>query len=197
MDSVRCNPRRHVVRDSARSAQRYRVDNLDWDHNPHHSRHVRSAHRYRGRCGRHGLAIRSGVRRDECERQYGLRSLYGSVLLVDHGRRNRRRILRERRPLQPSESRVCSPRSDLVRSRRPAVRRERAFGGTLPGPSGDGVPAFVEFTTIGSGLPSITLENSSTTEAAPVPEPASLLLLGPALLFVRRLQFRSLVKEDR
>jgi len=72
-----------------------------------------------------------------------------------------------------------------------------AFGGTLPGPSGDGVLAFVEFTTIGSGLPSITLENSSTTEAAPVPEPASLLLLGPALLLVRRLQFRSLVKEDR
>ena len=58
-----------------------------------------------------------------------------------------------------------------------------AYGGFPPAPSGDGILAYVEFTTIGQGTSPITVENSSVTSSA-IPEPATLALLtgGLALL---------------
>lgn len=59
------------------------------------------------------------------------------------------------------------------------------FGGTLPGPSGDGILAYVEFVTAinGTGDSLITVTDQSATSS--VPEPTSLLLLAGGLAFVR------------
>jgi hypothetical protein len=60
-----------------------------------------------------------------------------------------------------------------------------------PGPSGDGVLAYVEFIGIGTGDPNIRVENPFVT-FSPIPEPAPLLLLasGLALLGAQRLTRR-------
>jgi hypothetical protein len=64
------------------------------------------------------------------------------------------------------------------------------FGGSLPGPSGDGILAYVEFITTetGTGESPITVTNTSTTSSA-APEPGTLALLagGLVLLGGRRL----------
>jgi hypothetical protein len=57
------------------------------------------------------------------------------------------------------------------------------YGGFPPAPSGDGVLAYVEFVTIGTGRSPITVENPSTTES--VPEPASMMLLATGLSLLR------------
>jgi hypothetical protein len=50
------------------------------------------------------------------------------------------------------------------------------FGGDLPGPSGSGVLAYVEFLVLGDGTSAITVVNP-VVSASPVPEPATLTLL--------------------
>jgi hypothetical protein len=57
------------------------------------------------------------------------------------------------------------------------------YQGSLPGPSGNGVLAYVEFLVIGSGAPNIVLTDASTTSSA-VPEPTTLLLLTGGLAFL-------------
>jgi hypothetical protein len=63
------------------------------------------------------------------------------------------------------------------------------FAGNLPGPSGSGVLAYVEFLQIGNGDSRITVTDTSTTT---VPEPASLLLLTGGLALLRG---RGLIKR--
>ncbi len=59
------------------------------------------------------------------------------------------------------------------------------FGGSLPGPSGDGILAYVEFITTetGTGESPITVTNTSTTSSA-APEPATLALLASGLVLL-------------
>jgi hypothetical protein len=61
------------------------------------------------------------------------------------------------------------------------------FGGTLPGPSGNGILAYVEFVTAinGTGDSVITVTDQSATSSVSAPEPTSLLLLAGGLAFVR------------
>ena len=70
---------------------------------------------------------------------------------------------------------------------------EGAFSGIPPGPSGDGVLAYVEFTILGDGTSPITLTDVSTTSSA-VPEQTTLLLLTGGLAF---LSGRGLIKRRR
>jgi hypothetical protein len=67
------------------------------------------------------------------------------------------------------------------------------YGGFPPAPSGDGVLAYVEFITIGTGASPITVQDPSTVE---VTEPVSLMLLttGLSLLRGRRFLTRSRVR---
>jgi hypothetical protein len=60
------------------------------------------------------------------------------------------------------------------------------FGGSLPGPSGSGILAFVEFVAIGEGDSLITVTDAVATSSA-VPEPMALALFtsGLALLGAR------------
>lgn len=53
------------------------------------------------------------------------------------------------------------------------------FGGDLPGPSGDGILAYVEFVTVGQGDPQIAV--TSPTVTSQVPEPATLALFASGL----------------
>jgi hypothetical protein len=67
------------------------------------------------------------------------------------------------------------------------------FGGSLPGPSGDGVLAYIEFVTTatGTGTSPITVQNPSTTSAVPEPATLALLIGGLVLLGARRVTRRS------
>ena len=68
-----------------------------------------------------------------------------------------------------------------------------AYGGFLPAPSGNGILAYVQFITIGTGGSPITVQNPSVTEnVAAVPEPASVMLLtaGLSLLTGRAIRHR-------
>jgi hypothetical protein len=62
------------------------------------------------------------------------------------------------------------------------------FGGPPPGPSSDGVLAYIEFVTTatGTGTAPITVQNASTPSGVPEPTTLSLLLSGLALLGARR-----------
>jgi hypothetical protein len=62
---------------------------------------------------------------------------------------------------------------------------EGAFGGFPPGPSGDGILAYVEFvkTASGNGESTITVTDASVTSSA-VPEPTTLVLLADGLVFL-------------
>jgi hypothetical protein len=66
---------------------------------------------------------------------------------------------------------------------------EGLFGGSPPGPSGDGILAYVEFvrTATGNGESTITVTDTSVTSSAPIPEASTLALLasGLALLVAR------------
>jgi hypothetical protein len=67
------------------------------------------------------------------------------------------------------------------------------FGGPLPGPSGDGVLAYIEFVTTatGTGTSPITVQNPSTTSAVPEPATLALLIGGLVLLGARRVTRRN------
>jgi hypothetical protein len=67
------------------------------------------------------------------------------------------------------------------------------FGGPLPGPSGDGVVAYIEFVTTatGTGTSPITVQNPSTTSAVPEPATLALLIGGLVLLGARRVTRRN------
>jgi hypothetical protein len=62
------------------------------------------------------------------------------------------------------------------------------FGGSLPGPSGNGVLAYIEFVTTatGSGTSPITVQNGSAPNGVPEPPTLALLVGGLALLGARR-----------
>ena len=62
------------------------------------------------------------------------------------------------------------------------------FGGSPPGPSGNGVLAYIEFVTTATGTETspITVQNASTTSVVPEPATLALLVGGLALLGVRR-----------
>ena len=62
------------------------------------------------------------------------------------------------------------------------------FGGSLPGPSGAGVLAYVEFITTenGTGESPITVQNGSTISSVPEPATFALLSCGLLMLGVRR-----------
>src|SRR5438034_4292460 len=64
-----------------------------------------------------------------------------------------------------------------------------SFGGSLPGPSGDGILAYVEFitTAIGTGESPITVVGGSTTSSAPEPSTLALFAGALVLLGARRL----------
>src|SRR5438067_3128411 len=63
------------------------------------------------------------------------------------------------------------------------------FGGALPGPSGDGILAYVEFITTarGTGTSPITVVGASTTSSAPEPSTLALFVGALVLLGARRL----------
>jgi hypothetical protein len=63
------------------------------------------------------------------------------------------------------------------------------FGGSLPGPSGNGVIAYIEFVTTanGTGTSPITVQNGSTSGGVPEPATLALLVGGLALLGAQRL----------
>jgi hypothetical protein len=69
-----------------------------------------------------------------------------------------------------------------------------AYGGFPPGPSGDGVLAYVEFLKVGRGPSDVTVENPSVTEA---PEPATLALLATGLLLSPRRWRRRIISHER
>jgi hypothetical protein len=60
------------------------------------------------------------------------------------------------------------------------------YGGPLPAPSGDGVLAYVRFIVLGEGNSTIRVVDGITTEATPVPEPSTLLLVTLGLPLARR-----------
>jgi hypothetical protein len=60
------------------------------------------------------------------------------------------------------------------------------YGGPPPAPSGDGILAYVRFLTIGDGESPIQVVNPVVTEASPVPEPSTLLLVALGLPLARR-----------
>jgi hypothetical protein len=74
---------------------------------------------------------------------------------------------------------------------------EGLYGGFPPGPSGDGILAYVEFvrTETGNGDSTITVNDTSITSSAPVPEPATLVLLAGGLVFLGVLRLTR--KKDR
>jgi PEP-CTERM motif-containing protein len=59
-----------------------------------------------------------------------------------------------------------------------------AYGGGPPGPSGDGILAFVEFTLIGDGDSPITVVGNTISDAT-VPEPGTIALVATGLLAPR------------
>ena len=63
-----------------------------------------------------------------------------------------------------------------------------AYGGFSPPPSGDGVIAYVRFIVLGDGDSPIAVENPTTTSS--VPEPASVLSLGAALVLMQARRWR-------
>ena len=65
-----------------------------------------------------------------------------------------------------------------------------AYSGIAPGPSGDGVLAYVEFTTISTEAPNVRIEEASVTSAVPEPATLGLLASGLALLGIRRVRGR-------
>jgi hypothetical protein len=69
-----------------------------------------------------------------------------------------------------------------------------AFGGSPPGPSGDGVLAYVEFVKVGDGPSEVIVEDPVVTQ---VPEPASLTLLGGSALLSHRRWRRRVTSCER
>ena len=67
-----------------------------------------------------------------------------------------------------------------------------SFGGSLPGPSGDGILAYVEFitTATGTGTSPITVVGASTTSSAPEPSTLALFVGALVLLGSRRMAGR-------
>jgi hypothetical protein len=56
------------------------------------------------------------------------------------------------------------------------------FGGSLPGPSGNGILAYVEFVTTGTGTGATPITVTGVTVTSAAPEPATLLLLASGLM---------------
>ena len=66
-----------------------------------------------------------------------------------------------------------------------------AYADIAPGPSGDGVLAYVEFTTISTEEdPNVRIDDASVTSAVPEPATLGLLASGLALLGIRRVRGR-------
>jgi hypothetical protein len=72
-----------------------------------------------------------------------------------------------------------------------------AYLDLAPGPSGDGILALVDFAVLGDGSSTIELRNTSVIQngepssgTTPVPEPATLMLVGGGLAAVARMRSR-------